>query len=149
VVLHAVGPDGIGIQIYGNRNLVAGNTVVDQIRYGIEVDDFGDEGHSPVVGNVLRGNVVNRAGEGIAIGPEAGGIVLNTLIVGNRVLGAVDDGIQVLGPSTGLATTTITNNVSVHNGDLGIAAVPGTIDGGGNHAAGNGNPLQCLSISCN
>lgn len=148
-LLHGVGPDGIGIQIYGNRNLVASNTVVDWIRYGIEVDDFGDEGHSPAVGNILRDNLVNRADEGIAIGPEAGGVVLNTVIEGNRVMGAVDDGIQVTGPSTGLATTTITRNVAVHNGDLGITAVPGTLDGGGNHAAGNGNPLQCLNITCN
>lgn len=148
-VLHGVGPDGIGIQIGGgNGNLVAGNTVVDQIRYGIEVDDFGDEDHHSVVGTVVRDNLVNSAGEGIAIGPEAGGVVLDTVIEGNRVTGAVDDGIQVLGPSTGLATTTITGNVAVHNGDLGIAAVPGTIDGGGNHAAGNGNPFQCVSVSC-
>ena len=147
-VLHGTAPDGIGIQIYGNRNLVARNTVLDQIRYGIEVDDFGDEGHSPAMANVLRDNFVKGAAEGIAIGPEAEGVVLDTIIEGNRVLGALDDGIQVLGPSTGLATTTITGNVAVHNGDLGIAAVPGTIDGGGNRAAGNGNPLQCLSISC-
>lgn len=147
-VLHGVAPDGIGVQIYGNRNLVAHNTVVDQLRYGIEVDDFGDEGHSPAVGNILRDNTVNRAAEGIAIGPEAGGVVLDTVILDNRVSGATDDGIQDLGPSTGLQSTTITGNVSVHNGDLGIEAVPGTIDGGGNHAAGNGNPLQCLNINC-
>ena len=148
LVSHAVGPDGIGIQIYGNDNLVAHNTVIDSIRYGIEVDDFQEEGHSPVFGNVLEGNVVNGSELGIAIGPEAGGVVLNTLIERNRVIGATDDGIQVLGPSTGLATTTITRNVAVHNGDLGIVAVTGTIDGGGNHAAGNGNPLQCVTIVC-
>jgi hypothetical protein len=31
---------------------------------------------------------------------------------------------------------------------MGIAAVPGTHDGGGNRAAGNGNPAQCLNIVC-
>lgn len=145
-ILHSVTPDGIGIQLGGKRNLIARNTVIDSVRYGIEVDDFGD--HSPVVGNVLRDNVVNGAGEGIAVGPEAGGVVLNTLVEGNRVTGAVDDGIQLVGPSTGLDTSTVTRNVAVHNGDLGIEAVPGTIDGGGNHAAGNGNALQCLNIVC-
>ena len=147
-VLHSVGQDGIGVQIYGNDNLVARNTVIDSVRYGIEVDDFQDEGHSPVTGNVLRDNVVNGAGEGIAIGPEAGGVVLGTLVEHNTVSNALDDGIQLLGPSTGLETSTVRRNVAVHNGGLGIAAVPGTVDGGGNHAAGNGNPLQCLNISC-
>ena len=91
---------------------------------------------------------MNGAGEGIAIGPETGGVVLGTLIDHNTVSNSLDDGIQLLGPSTGLETSTVTRNVAVHNGDLGIAAVPGTVDGGGNHAAGNGNPLQCLNISC-
>ncbi|WP_406831514.1 right-handed parallel beta-helix repeat-containing protein [Pedococcus sp. KACC 23699] len=147
-VLHGIGPDGIGIQIGGgNRNLVAHNTVIDQIRYGIEVDNF-DEVGRPTTDTVVRGNTVNGANEGIAIGPEAGGVVLDTLIEDNRVSSGVDDGIQVLGPSTGLATSTITGNVAVHNGDLGIATVAGTIDGGGNHAAGNGNPLQCINVAC-
>jgi hypothetical protein len=56
--------------------------------------------------------------------------------------------IQLVAPSSGLAPSVLTRNVAVHNGNLGIAAVPGTVDGGGNHAAGNGNPLQCLNISC-
>jgi parallel beta-helix repeat protein len=139
---------GIGIQIYGNNNLVERNTVVDSPRYGIEVDDFQDPGHSPMTGTVLRDNIVNESGEGIAIGPETFGGVLNTLIQHNVVTGAVDDGIQLIGPSFGLETSTLTGNVTVHNGDFGIETVPGTIDGGGNHAAANGNPLQCLNITC-
>jgi parallel beta-helix repeat protein len=147
-VLHSHGPDGIGIQIYGNNNLVARNTVVDFVRYGIEVDDFQDPGHSPVTGTVIRDNVVKNGQEGIAIGSEAGGVVLTTLILHNQVSGAVDDGIQLIGPSTGLETSTLTSNVSTHNGDLGIETVPGTVDGGGNVAAANGNTLQCLNITC-
>ena len=139
---------GIGIQIYGNDDVVARNLVIDSPRYGIEVDDFGDPGHSPATDNIVRDNVVIRSGKGIAIGPEAGGVVLNTLIKRNVVVDAVDDGIQLVGPSTGLAASTLTGNITVHNGDLGIEAVPGTIDGGGNKAAGNGNPLQCLNIRC-
>jgi hypothetical protein len=45
-------------------------------------------------------------------------------------------------------STTLTRNVAVHNGDLGIEAVPGVIDGDGNHATGNGNPLQCTNVDC-
>jgi len=44
--------------------------------------------------------------------------------------------------------TTVTRNIANHNHDLGIEAVPGVIDGGGNHAAGNGNPAQCVNIDC-
>ena len=32
--------------------------------------------------------------------------------------------------------------------DLGIEAIPGTIDLGGNRASGNGNPLQCQVVTC-
>ena len=147
-ILHSIGPDGIGIQIVGSRNLIARNSVVDSVRYGIEVDDFQEPGYTPATANILRGNVVNGGGEGIAIGPEAGGTVLNTIIEHNVVIGALDDGIKLVGPSTGLQTSTLTRNVALHNHDLGINAPPGTRDGGGNHAAGNGNPQQCLNITC-
>lgn len=147
-IVQLAGPNGIGIQVYGNRNVIEGNTVVDGKRYGIEVDDFQDEGHSPASDNVVRANTVVGGELGIAIGPEAGGVVLNTVIDGNRVVGAGDDGIQLLGPSTGLETSVVSRNIAVHNGDLGIEAVPGTRDGGGNRAAGSGNPLQCLNVRC-
>ena len=60
---------------------------------------------------------------------------------------AAGDGIQLLGPSTGLETSTLTNNTANRNGNLGIEAVPGVNDGGGNHAAGNGNPLDASTWS--
>jgi hypothetical protein len=34
------------------------------------------------------------------------------------------------------------------DGALGIEAVPDTIDGGGNHAFGNGDPRECLRVAC-
>jgi hypothetical protein len=36
----------------------------------------------------------------------------------------------------------------LQNGDLGIEAVPGVIDGGGNKAKANGDAAQCTNISC-
>jgi parallel beta-helix repeat protein len=59
-----------------------------------------------------------------------------------------DDGIDVDRPSSSTATVTIARNRAHHNGDLGIEAVPNVTDGGGNKAHGNGNPLQCLNVSC-
>jgi hypothetical protein len=42
----------------------------------------------------------------------------------------------------------VTVNTANDNTDLGIEAVPGVIDGGGNKASGNGNPAQCLNVRC-
>ena len=46
------------------------------------------------------------------------------------------------------ADTTVMRDVANQNSDLGIEAVAGVQDGGGNRAAGNGNPLQCTGVSC-
>jgi len=53
------------------------------------------------------------------------------------------DGIEVEAPGT-----VISRNTANDNQDLGIDAVNGVIDGGGNHASGNGNPLQCVNVVC-
>jgi hypothetical protein len=36
----------------------------------------------------------------------------------------------------------------VRNGDLGIEAVEGVIDGGGNRASENGDARQCVNVTC-
>ena len=43
---------------------------------------------------------------------------------------------------------TLSSNRSDRNADLGIEAARGVIDGGGNRAKHNGNPAQCLNVSC-
>jgi hypothetical protein len=68
---------------------------------------------------------------------------LDTLVKRNIAIGAGDDGIDVDN-----AATTLTRNLALHNGDLGMEAVPGVVDGGGNHAAGNGNTAQCTNVAC-
>lgn len=47
------------------------------------------------------------------------------------------------GPSTKL-----TRNRAVRNAELGIKAVAAVIDGGGNKAHGNGDPLQRTNVDC-
>ena len=63
----------------------------------------------------------------------------------------LDDGIDVdqatLSPPQ-FHSATVARNKAHHNGDYGVEAVPGVTDGGGNKAHGNGNPLQCLNVSC-
>jgi hypothetical protein len=95
-------------------------------------------------GNVIRNNIVS----GTAELPETDGIFVpagaaGNALVANSASGSGDDGIDVEEPSTTLA-----DNRAFDNADLGIEAVAGVIDGGGNRAWGNGNPLQCLNVDC-
>ena len=55
--------------------------------------------------------------------------------------------------STGISlerssTTRLTRNRAIRNRDLGIRAGRGVIDGGGNIARHNGDPRQCLNVTC-
>jgi parallel beta-helix repeat protein len=133
--------DGCGFGISfegGSQNLVAGNLVT-RAQIGIRVDAFA----GTTTDNVLRANVVRAAAlDRIAIGLEQGPVT-NTLLDRNIAIGAGDDGIDVES-----ASTTLTRNLAFRNGDLGIEAVAGVIDGGGNRAAGNGNPAQCTNVDC-
>ena len=61
----------------------------------------------------------------------------------NLVNGSGDDGIDVDNPRT-----TVSRNVALRNGDLGIEAVPGITDGSGNKAHANGNRAQCANVAC-
>jgi hypothetical protein len=110
---------------------------------GIRVDSYEPE-TPPAVDNVIRGNFVRAATvDGIAVHTDGPGRVTGTVVRNNLVTLSGDDGIDVRSPMT-----TITRNGAFGNHDLGIAAVAGVTDGGGNRAAGNGNPAQCLNVVC-
>jgi hypothetical protein len=94
---------------------------------------------APRDNRVTQNYATSQNADGILVDPDATG----TLLSGNLAVNSGDDGIDV-----DAAGTTLTGNVAVHNHDLGIEAVPGVVDGGRNHAAGNGNPAQCTNISC-
>jgi Right handed beta helix region len=138
------------------RNRITGG------RYGVGIDSGR--------GNLLAGNVVAGAATGIRLGgelePGRPGAV-NTVIRGNRLRRARDDGLLVMltakhillrhniarhsqddGFDVNDRTTKLTGNRAVRNADLGIEAVRGVIDGGGNRASGNGDPRQCTHIAC-
>jgi parallel beta-helix repeat protein len=131
------GSDGIRVE-KGHDNLVAANLVVSTRHVGITLGI-----HDPFVGgadNVVRGNVVRRS--------RVDGIVVvqkdrHSLLIGNVVTRSADDGFDV-----DSSTTTLTANRAKRNGDLGIEAVFGVIDGGGNVARNNGDPRQCMNIFC-
>jgi hypothetical protein len=90
--------------------------------------------------NTVRGNLVK--------GSRVDGFLVNetddhSLLRHNTARGAGDDGFDIQSH-----TAKLTNNEARRNGDLGIAAVRGVIDGGGNKASGNGDPRQCTHIAC-
>jgi large repetitive protein len=128
----------------GEGNLLANNRVARPLRDTISVDSFDPD--NPTVGTVVRDNLVRDAGvDGISVGTDGDPTaVTDTLVLRNTATGAGDDGIDV-----DSVATTLTRNRAYRNDDLGIEAVPGVTDGGGNKAAGNGNPLQCTNVFCN
>lgn len=121
-----------------DRNHIARNS--DGSAAGIELDTSTGVGGT-ADRNVLSGNVlINNVGDGIRVDPGQ----RHTVIVGNIANGNTDDGIDVDSSST-----TLTRNTTNANGDLGIEAVAGVTDGGGNRARSNGNPLHCTNVLCN
>ena len=131
---------GFGISFEGGAgNLIAHNFVTGARNAGIRVAAF-EPDTPPAVGTVVRGNLVRDGDvDGILVESTA----TDSLLEGNIAIGSRDDGIDVDSPST-----TLTRNLGLHNGDLGIEAVAGVTDGGGNKARGNGNPAQCTNIDC-
>jgi hypothetical protein len=98
---------------------------------------------------VIRANVVRDAGsDGIALQTKTNevtghGTIEDNLIQGNLVIGSGDDGIAI-----GRAANTVSGNLALRKRALGIEAVPGVIDGGGNREFANGDPRQCLRVAC-
>ena len=91
--------------------------------------------------SIVVGNVVTPRydGDGILISADSPG----ARVTDNRADGFSEDGLQIDVPGTVLA-----RNVANFNGDLGIEAVAGVIDRGGNQAVGNGNVFQCTNVAC-
>jgi hypothetical protein len=132
---------GPGLQVEEGSNNVISLNVIHGAPTPIAVEAYGPF----TSGTVVSRNAVDGAhGDGISVDVvHPGGLVTGTVITSNIVTRAGDDGIEV-----GAASATLTGNGAFHNDDLGIEAVAGVTDGGGNHAAGNGNLLQCTNVFC-
>jgi hypothetical protein len=122
----------------GSGNLVARNVVIDARGYGIRLG-IGN----PSIGgghNILRRNVVKRsADDGFRVFAKDG----HSRLRRNVAIRAGDDGFAIRNP-----TTKLVGNRALRNADLGIAAVRGVINGGGNTARHNGDHRQCTHIAC-
>jgi hypothetical protein len=107
-------------------------------RYGIRLGWV-----DPPIGStktVVRGNVVRGSGrDAFIISPYDRRSVLKD----NLAIAARDDGFDVGSPSTAL-----TGNRAVRNADLGIEAVRGVTDAGGNTARHNRDSRQCTHVRC-
>jgi hypothetical protein len=98
----------------------------------------------PTLDTVVRGNQVRDAAlDGIAVGVGGEEPPRGTQVVGNEATGSGDDGFDVRS-----VLTTLTRNLAVRSGDLGIDAAPGVTDGGGNRSRQSGDPAQCVGIRC-
>jgi hypothetical protein len=131
------GRDGIRIE-KGHGNLVAHNVVVGAHRAGIRLGithPFLGGAHNTVRRNLVRDSHL----DGFLINAKDDHSVLKH----NIAKRAGDDGFDVESRSAKL-----TSNRAVRNGDLGINAVRGVGDGGGNVARHNGDPRQCTNIAC-
>jgi parallel beta-helix repeat protein len=141
-------------------NTFEGNSMDANSEYGVLISFTSS-------GNSVNGNHLTANQEGIAVR----GQVAATRVFRNRIADSVEDGIVVDSvPSSPQSPNLVERNVSNGNGDdgidldrpgavvtkntanfnseFGIESVPGVTDGGGNKARGNGNPAQCLNVSC-
>ena len=123
------------------RNLVVGNTAGSEgPEGGIRLFSDSEDPTSTADRTLIsRNTAAENTLDGILV--DAGNT--GTVLEDNRSNANGDDGIDVESPATSL-----TGNTADRNHDLGIEAVPGTADGGGNKASGNGNPLQCTNVFC-
>ena len=119
-----------GLSVEGDYNRIVGNTKFGG-QSGIEVG----AGH----GILVRLNRVEGVVPGISVAAGA----TAARVVDNTANGNYSDGIRVYAPGALIARNTANDNE-----DLGILAVSGVIDGGGNRASGNGDPLQCVNVFC-
>jgi parallel beta-helix repeat protein len=137
-------PTGYGIGVAGraNDNVVFDNVVSRVEKDGIRIADLdpADPGNPVPNRTAVRRNVVSDAG-GDDVRVDAG--TEGTMLERNQAVRAGDDGIQI-----DSAAAELTGNRAFFNHDLGIEAVPGVTDGGGNRAYGNGNPAQCTGVVC-
>jgi hypothetical protein len=121
----------------GDHNVIAGNSLRDTEGDAIIV---GCPPCGVVVGTVVRRNHIRGAGED---GVHIDGTARHTRLRRNVAKGAKDDGLDVDNPKTKL-----TRNDARRNRDLGIEAVRGVNDGGGNRASRNGDARQCVNVRC-
>jgi large repetitive protein len=131
------GESGLAVET-GRANVIARNVIRRPRRAGIYLGL-----NDPPLGgshNIVRRNRIGRsAGDAFVVREEDH----HSRLWRNVATGSGDDGFDIASHSAKL-----TRNRAWRNTDLGIEAVLGVIDGGGNIARHNGDPRQCKNIVC-
>jgi parallel beta-helix repeat protein len=154
-----------GLEVNGDSDgaVVAGNRAPGNAQVGLvvgasrDVRVFGNEvwgnaGPGVLLFDLIDGlvarNDARKNGVGIVLAAGQHGSHGNR-VVRNRAVRNDEDGIVVEEEEAGTAAgNTLARNVANRNGGHGIAAVKGTIDGGGNRAHGNRTPPDCIAVTC-
>jgi hypothetical protein len=122
-----------GLEFELDHSLLAQNSLFGSSRIGNEGECFGFLGTGE--DTLVKHNT--------AIGASTGFSVFGDLVLEGNI--ADRNGWNGITAGAGL---TLTRNTANGNGNLGIEARTGAIDGGGNRASGNGNPAQCVGVTC-
>ena len=118
------------------------NLVLGGAHDGIRLDTFAPD-DLPLTDTLVRANVVRGAAiDGISLGTETDNAIPGARIEANQAPERRRRHRRA--PPRHAAARQHRNR----NGDLGIGAVAGVIDGGANRAAGNGNLAQCAGVIC-
>jgi hypothetical protein len=130
------GSVGIAISGYYTRAVAANNTV-SGCEFGIAARGAPGSNPGDYRGNGrFRGNQLTSNAVGLAVGDMTAIVARNTANANSGT-----------GIRSELAGTLVEDNAANDNGAYGINAAPGTIDGGGNTATGNGIS-DCVNVSC-
>lgn len=144
-----------GVDVRGSGNAISKSTIIGNLQEGVDVNQ--------AAGAVVEKNIAsgNRQ-HGVFVQQDSDGtIVKKNEISGNELEGigvesncdgvVVDDNTAIGNHTDGIATdntsTTVKKNAANANGQLGIAAPVGVIDGGGNEAGGNADGT-CTGVVC-
>jgi Right handed beta helix region len=138
------GEDGVSVSFLSNAT-IGSNRIERNGGNGVGV--YGDHFFENT-GAVVSGNHIARnAHDGVLVLADGAQAVVER----NRTPRNGDDGIDVRfreGLSGFDVDVVVRANRADFNADLGIYAIPGTTDGGGNRAKSNGDPAQCVGVIC-
>ena len=141
------GDDGIVVSFL-SRATIADNRIDDNGGNGVRV--IGDFFFRDTRAAVRDNRIAHNGDDGVAVENAHGAHVV---IERNQADRNGDDGIDIQvaasePPDPATVDAVVGGNKAYFNTDLGIHAVAGTTDGGANKARHNGNPAQCVGISC-
>jgi hypothetical protein len=143
-VIQDNGAEGVLVSFQGNVS-ISNNRITRNAASGVRMEAGGE--WSGITARVHHNRISHNAADGIVIEGSDVSAGVSAEIEQNRTDRNGDDGIDV-DATDDFRVVTVRANRAFFNADLGIEAVAGTTDGGGNRAKHNGNPAQCVGVRC-